>query len=66
MKMEPSAMEILFEFFNAIFAAELPALFEHFESIGMLPQLYHFMLDLSHMQGCSTQTIGREAKTTML
>lgn len=40
MKMEPNAMKILFEFFTTIFAAELPALFEHFESIGMLPQLY--------------------------
>ena len=40
MKMEPDAMTILFDFFTAIFAAELPALFEHFESIGMLPQLY--------------------------
>lgn len=40
MKMESDAMAILFDFFTAIFAAELPALFEHFESIGMLPQLY--------------------------
>eukprot|EP01043_Picozoa_sp_COSAG02_P063271 COSAG02_NODE_8922_length_2400_cov_0.968709_3_plen_304_part_00 len=40
MKMEPDAMAILFDFFTAIFAAELPALFEHFESIGILPQMY--------------------------
>ena len=40
MEMEPAAMAVLFDFFNAIFAAELPILYEHFESIGMIPQLY--------------------------
>ena len=40
MQMKPESMAVLFDFFDAIFAAELPQLHAHFEDVGIVPQLY--------------------------